>query len=144
LDICWSHISCGSQLAPRRRWKGNFLSCQFIGKDGGIPVVMLVGSCKTLISARSALVIANGDSIAGGPRSTLKIGSGGGMSIGEDGNGTSVAGSLFLSPSLASGDALFLVSCKLPMILSGSQAPRKLDALLPLLRKTLDMLPCLA
>ena len=107
-----------------------------------MPVVMFVGSCKILISARSDLVIANGDSIAGGPRSTLKIG-GGGMSIGEDGNGTSVAGSLLLFPFLASGDAVLLVSCELRMMASGSWAPCRLEALLPLLRKTLDMLPCL-
>lgn len=117
------------------------LSFQSSGQDGGIPVVIFVGSCKTLISARSELVIWNGESITGGPRSTLKTGGGGGMLIGDDGNGTSVAGSLLMSPSLASGDAVLLMSCELRRMVSGSRELRRLDAWLPLLRKTFDTLP---
>jgi hypothetical protein len=101
---------------------------------------MFVGSCKTLISARSELVIKNGESIAGGPRSSLKVGAGGGMFMGEDGNGTKVAASLVVFQSLARGDIPLLMSCELRMIASGSRGQRRLDALLPLLRKILDML----
>lgn len=96
------------------------MSGQFSGQDCGMPVVIFDGSCKTLISARSEWVSWKGESIAGGPRLTLKIGSGGGMSIGEDGNGTRVAGSLVLSPSLAGGGVVFLMSCELRMMFSGS------------------------
>ena len=119
---------------------GVSMSGQFSGQECGTPVVIFDGSCKTLISARSEWVSWKGESIAGGPRSTLKMGSGGGISIGEDGNGTKVAGSLFLSPSLPGGGVVFLVSCELRMMLSGSYVPRRLDAS-TLLRKTCDMLP---
>jgi hypothetical protein len=142
-SICWEPrfgSSLRATAASRCTWNGICLSDQFNGQEYGTPVVMFDGSCNTLISARSECVIWRGESIAGGPRSTLKTGSGTGMSIGEEGNGTRVAGSLILCPSLAGGDAAFLVSCELRTIISGSCVSRRLDAS-TLLRKTCDTLP---
>ena len=99
---------------------GVSMSGQLSGQECGTPVVIFDGSCKTLISARSEWVSWKGESIAGGPRSTLKMGSGGGMSIGEDGNATRVAGSLLLSPSFAGGGIVLLVSREMRMMFSGS------------------------
>jgi hypothetical protein len=143
-DSC-SAVKLGSSPTatnvPHREWTGTLLSCQSIGQDGGMPVVIFVGSCKTLSSARSELVMLKGESIAGGPRSSLRVGAGGGMLIGEDGNGTMIARSLLVFSSLVSGDIVLLRSCELRTKDAGSRGLRKLDALLPLLRKMFDTLP---
>jgi hypothetical protein len=61
--------------------------------------------------------------------------------IGEDGNGIRVAGSLLVCSSLASGDIVLLISCELRTKDAGSRGLRRLEALLPLLRKMFDTLP---
>lgn len=65
---------------------------QFTGAHDGRPVVMFLGSCKTLISVKTASVMpAKGDSISGVPKSSFSLGAGVGMAMGEDGSGMELA-----------------------------------------------------
>ena len=65
---------------------------QFTGPVDGRPVVMFFGSCKTLISVNTASVMpANGESMSGVSKSSLSLGAGVGMAIGEDGSGIELA-----------------------------------------------------
>ena len=69
-----------------------FSRAQATGPDDGRPVVMFLGSCRTLISVNTASVMpANGESMSCVSKSSFSLGAGVGMAIGEDGSGMELA-----------------------------------------------------